>query len=103
MTTIETIVTAARTASADRAFTYAGNFGRGEFTFAVRVSASGNLYAETNAQISEAKALAELVAVVAAIRTTTPCNRSKKITRAGFWHMGRFCTEGFVVTVSPKV
>jgi hypothetical protein len=101
MTTLDTIVTAARTASADRAFTYAGNFGRGEFTFSVRVSSNGNLYAECNAQVSEERALEELLAVVADVRQTVPCKRSKKITRAGFWNMGRFCTSGFAVTISP--
>ena len=115
MTTTD-ITAAAKTAAAARSFGYRSNQGtENAFTFCVRVveqrpndyrgvpdgRVNVALSVECNAQISEEHALSELLAVVAAVRSTFPdAIRSKRISRQGFWHMGRFCTTGFGVTMN---
>jgi hypothetical protein len=104
---IKTIETAAHEIASKHAFMYAGNFGRGEFDYAVSVRVSGNslfLSARCNAQISEKRAQEELAKVWAELKpivlATAPKakfakSRGFKVWRQGFTHMGQFCTEGF--------
>lgn len=106
MTNTNEMATAATTVSAARSFVYAGNFGRGEFTFEVQVSSrDGELFlsAKCNAQVSEATAKAELLAVTKEVMAQFPGSARTKIVRQGFWHMGRFCVSGFGLTVRAAV
>jgi hypothetical protein len=106
-TSTTTVLEKATEIAAGHAFTYAGNFGRGEFRYIVDVHVSGSdiyLTAACNAQISEKRAQAELAKVFEELKahmlaSDIPAKHIRshgfRVWRYGFWNMGHFCTEGF--------
>lgn len=108
MYTVEQIEIIANEIAAKHAFTYDSNQGtKDAFTFQVKVRRSAGdilLHADCNAQISQARAKAELLTVwnelkAAVVASGTPARviktRGYKEWRTGFWHMNRFDTCGF--------
>lgn len=113
----------ARDIAAERAFDYAGNFGRGTFRFEVQARVDSSsimgpgydgpgslmLTADCNAQIDKARAITELNAVwnelvkrIDATGYATVTTRGHRLWSTGFWHMGHWSVTGYARGLQTK-